>query len=401
MEPRIIKSAELYRTYLAEVERLVTEDPLPGTVEGDRLELLAKLVEDYERERFKFDRPDPVDAIAFRMKEQGLKQKDLAPLLGGKNRVSEVLSRKRPLTLAMVRALTDALKIPAELLIQEPEGTGYEARSELHEDEIPMSYMVKSGWFGDDDTTRLTTGAIVQRYLKPERGPPYLRRTTTFGATPRTNKQNLRMWVSKVRELAYASSATRGVCKPNTLNEGFLSYVAGLSWSERGPILARDFLAEKGIALVFLPALPHTKLDGAAMVDRDGAPIVGLTVRHDRLDNFWFTLLHELVHVWKHLPDKDTAITDESIEEGRDDDAKEVEANRLARDIFIPRAIWQRSEAFLRPSVQSIRELADTLHISPAIVAGRLRHEKTGYGAFSRLVGSRQVRILFPDVKWI
>lgn len=401
MEPRIIKTEDQYRAYLAEVERLVTDDPLPGTADGDRLELLAKLVEDYEKERFKFRRPDPIEAIAFRMEEQGLKQKDLAPLLGGKNRVSEVLSRKRPLTLAMVRALTHTLKIPAALLIGEPEGTEQIVDADLSEEDIPVSYMAKSGWFGEDEVTRLTTGAIVQKYLKPELGPLYLRRTITFGATPKTNKSNLKFWVSRVRKLAEESRTTRGAWKADTLNEEFLRYVAKLSWSEQGPRLAKDFLAEKGIALVLLPAFPHTKLDGAAMLDAQGAPVVGLTVRHDRLDNFWFTLLHELVHAWKHLPDKDTAITDESIEEAHEDDAKETEANRIARDIFIPRTVWKRSEAFLRPNAQSIHELADKLHISPAIIAGRLRYEKAGYGAFGKLVGSKQVRKLFPDIKWI
>ena len=121
IEPRIIKTEEQYRAFLAEVERLAGDDPAPATSDGDRLELLAKLVEDYEKERFKFERPDPVEAILFRMEEQGLRQKDLAPILGGKNRVSEVLSRKRPLTLAMVRALHESLRIPAELLVREPE----------------------------------------------------------------------------------------------------------------------------------------------------------------------------------------------------------------------------------------------------------------------------------------
>ena len=120
IEPRIIKTDERYRATLAEVERLAGDDPAPGTPDGDRLELLAKLVEDYEKERFKFERPDPVEAILFRMQEQGLRQKDLAPILGGKNRVSEVLSRKRPLTLGMVRALNESLNIPAELLVREP-----------------------------------------------------------------------------------------------------------------------------------------------------------------------------------------------------------------------------------------------------------------------------------------
>lgn len=120
MEIRIIKTKQQYRRYLEEVDRLVSLDPDPRSAEGGRLELLAKLVQDYEKERFKFRRPDPVEAILFRMEQQGLRQKDIADLVGGKNRASEVLSRKRPLTLAMVRALHEKLGIPSELLIQEP-----------------------------------------------------------------------------------------------------------------------------------------------------------------------------------------------------------------------------------------------------------------------------------------
>jgi HTH-type transcriptional regulator/antitoxin HigA len=127
MDLKLVKSESQYRAYLAEVERLASDDPPLGTPEGDRLELLAKLVEDYEKECFRFDRPDPVSAIRFRMEEQGLRQKDLAPILGGKNRVSEVLSHKRPLTLQMVRALSESLRIPAELLIREPQAPRYGA----------------------------------------------------------------------------------------------------------------------------------------------------------------------------------------------------------------------------------------------------------------------------------
>ena len=120
MEPRIIKTDEQHRRYLAEIEKLAARDPKLESAEGGRLELLAKLVEDYEKARFMFRKPDPVDAILFRMEQQGLRQKDIAPLLGGKNRASEVLSRKRSLTLPMIRALYEKLDIPPALLIREP-----------------------------------------------------------------------------------------------------------------------------------------------------------------------------------------------------------------------------------------------------------------------------------------
>ena len=120
MDIRIIKTRQQFRRYLEEVDRLVALDPDPRTAEGARLELLAKLVEDYEKEHFTFGKPDPVEAILFRMEQQGLRQTDLAAIVGGKNRASEILSRKRPLTLAMIRALHEKLGIPSELLIQEP-----------------------------------------------------------------------------------------------------------------------------------------------------------------------------------------------------------------------------------------------------------------------------------------
>lgn len=398
MEPKIIKTNSEYRAYRAEVERLAAEDPLSGTPDSDRLELFAKLVEDYEKDHFPFERPDPISAIRFRMEEQGLRQKDLVPFLGGKNRVSEVLARKRPLTLAMVRSLNKNLHIPVELLVREPEPA--EPFADSIEESIPLPYLRQTGWFSRDDAARQTASSVVERYLKPDHGPLYLRRTITYGATPKTNKTNLRLWIGRVRELANESRSQRGRWQPGTLNQEFLGYVSRLGWSERGPRLAQEFLSEKSIALIIVPALPKTELDGAAMLDEEGAPIIGLTVRFDRLDNFWFTLLHELAHAWKHLPERDIAITDESVENERDDDPVETEANRLARDALIPRTVWKRSEAFLRPSIETFHALADKLHISPAIVAGRLRRETSGYSAFSQLVGHRQVRRLFPEVSW-
>jgi HTH-type transcriptional regulator / antitoxin HigA len=118
MEIRIVKTDRQYRSYLAIIGKLIAADPDPRSAAGARLELLAKLVEDYEKVRFPLEKPDAVDAIQFRMEQQGLRQKDLAQLLGGKNRASEVLSRKRPLTISMIRALSRHLHIPAELLVR-------------------------------------------------------------------------------------------------------------------------------------------------------------------------------------------------------------------------------------------------------------------------------------------
>lgn len=124
---RIIKTRAQHQAALAEIVRLARLDPTAESSDGLRLELLAKLVEDYEKARFLFAKPDPVDAILFRMEQRGLRQKDVARALGGKNRASEVLTRKRPLTLPMIRALHEELDIPTELLVREP-GAVYRVR---------------------------------------------------------------------------------------------------------------------------------------------------------------------------------------------------------------------------------------------------------------------------------
>ena len=111
----VIHNAKQHRAALARIEQLWSAKP--GTSAHDTLELLALLVDDYERRTFPMDSPDPVSAIAFRMEQSGLAPKDLVPVLGSRARVSEVLSGKRRLSLAMVRRLYDVLHIPMEALI--------------------------------------------------------------------------------------------------------------------------------------------------------------------------------------------------------------------------------------------------------------------------------------------
>jgi len=110
-----IKTERDYRTALKEIERLW--DAKPNTLRGDRLEVLVTLVEAYEQRHYKVEPPDPVEAIKFRMEQLGLKSSDLAKILGGRSRVSEVLNRKRKLTVDMMRSLRRRLDIPAESLL--------------------------------------------------------------------------------------------------------------------------------------------------------------------------------------------------------------------------------------------------------------------------------------------
>ncbi len=115
-ELRPIRNEEDYQAALVDLERLW--GARNGTPEGDRLDVLATLIDAYEAQHFPMDAPDPIEAILFRLEQQGLTRKDLEPILGSRNRVSEVLNRKRGLSLDMIRKLHERLDIPAEVLIR-------------------------------------------------------------------------------------------------------------------------------------------------------------------------------------------------------------------------------------------------------------------------------------------
>ena len=119
MDIRPIHTKADHKATLNEISVLMESDPEPGTQDGDRLDILVTLVQAFEAKHTPISAPDPVEAIKFRMEQSGLSVKDLEPLIGKSNRVYEVLSRKRPLTLAMIRRLHQALGIPAEVLIAE------------------------------------------------------------------------------------------------------------------------------------------------------------------------------------------------------------------------------------------------------------------------------------------
>jgi HTH-type transcriptional regulator/antitoxin HigA len=117
MNIKLIKTEEDYENALARLEEIF-DSPL-GSEEGDELEILGMLIEKYEDEHYPIGPADPIEAIKFRMEQMGMKQKDLAEIIGYKSRVSEILNRKRKLTLEMIRKLHTSLKIPTEILIRE------------------------------------------------------------------------------------------------------------------------------------------------------------------------------------------------------------------------------------------------------------------------------------------
>ena len=160
-----------------------------------------------------------------------------------------------------------------------------------------------------------------------------------------------------------------------------------------GPRLACEKLEEKGVAVIIEQHLDQTHLDGAAMLGIDGRPLIGLTLRHNRLDNFWFTLFHEIGHVLKHLSTETPAILDMDIDQKKTSKV-EAEADRFALDRLIPPDVWRDQLMQLR-NADEIRAAAKRLCVSPAVIAGCLRREANDYRAHRTLVGYKEVKPLF------
>jgi HTH-type transcriptional regulator/antitoxin HigA len=193
----------------------------------------------------------------------------------------------------------------------------------------------------------------------------------------------LKAWHMCVLRQARAISVTRAY-KHGTITPDWLRELAKLSAFDEGPKLAREYLARHGITLVIEKHFKRTFLDGAAMLDGD-RPIVALTLRHDRLDNFWFALLHELAHVAKHLTSESSMFIDDL--DRSNPEKVETEADAMAEEALIPEKSWRTAKVRQTVLSEDAIAFADEIGVHPAIVAGRLRHEEKNFRLLSHLIG--------------
>ncbi|WP_438947043.1 helix-turn-helix domain-containing protein [Sediminibacterium sp.] len=173
------------------------------------------------------------------------------------------------------------------------------------------------------------------------------------------------------------------------ITERWINTLAHLSCETDGPVKAVDFLKNSGIRFVIEPQLEGTFLDGAALLLDNKEPIIAMTLRHDRLDNFWFVLFHEIAHIHLHLSDSLTVIFDDLDVKI---DGIEHEADEFSLNALIPNSVWKKSLVRFNPSKEAIINQAKTLKIHPALIAGRIRRESGRYYQFSDLIGQGEVR---------
>lgn len=390
----VIKTQAQYEEALAKLESLMECDPEPETKDAEELELLSVLIEAYERTHFPISAPDPIEAIRFRMEQEGLRQKDLAPYIGSRSKVSEVLSRKRPLTLSMIRALHEGLGLPADILVRESDPPPYGA-GDVDWSRFPIGEMIRRNWIDADPKDRERAAEVVRAWFfqlpKPQIECALLRQSRHVRAARDTDDYALAAWTARILIRA-AQQPLEAKYVPGTVTESFLRTVAQLSWSDTGPLLAREYLENHGICLVVEKHLPHTYVDGAAIIC-DG-PVIALSLRYDRLDNFWFSLMHELAHLALHEgTELRTFYDDLDVVDGRDDE--ESAADGMASEALIPDDVWAESPVSQLRSAPAVRQLAQQLHVHPAVVAGRVRRSTNNYRILNQLVGHRDVRRLF------
>ena len=398
MVAKLIKTEEDYKQALDRIHGLM--DAKAGTAEADELELIAKLVSDYEEEEFPIGLPDPIEAIKFRMEQAGLKQKDLVPYIGSRSKVSEVLRWKRPLSLTMMRSLHEGLGIPAEVLLQEEGVSLPDEVPGLDWAKFPLRDMLKLGWFPDFKGTPARARDAAEKLMRPlldhmvSQGLQAILQRQSPRLGPKCDPYALLAWRARVVYLASAQSPAENVRR--RVDRDFIRRLVALSPSPDGPRWAKEYLSDYGIHLVVVQHLPRTYLDGAATVLASGNPLVALTLRHDRLDNFWFSLCHELAHVALHLDRSGDFFLDDLEQKG---DAVEDEADKFAAEALIPLGVWRKAPARSTADPKDVRRLANRLGVHPAIVAGRIRWERNDYTLLRPLVGSRQVRKHFaPDL---
>lgn len=400
MKPKIIRTEADYEAALQRIDSLMDSDPAPTSGEGEELELLSLLVERYEDEKYPMDLPTPVEAIRFRMEQQGLKNKDLIPFIGSPSKVSEVLSGQRSLSLTMIRNLAQGLGIPAEVLIGKAGAELDPNDPALQGHRFPIAEMVKRRWFAGFSGTVAEARAQAADLLtafsaalgKDALQPAFNRQHVRSGS--KTDPYALAAWRIHITSLALRQSLP--AYKEGTVTATFLRELVRLSYLDRGPKLAEEFLTKNGVRFVMAAHLPKTFLDGAALRLPDGSPLVALTLRHDRLDNFWFTLCHELAHVALHLDRQDTEGFYDDLDETKRDRC-EQEADEMAQESMIPKKLWQSSGLRQRATVAAVVKFADELRINPAIPAGRVRFERKNFALLNDLVGNGKVRPLFPE----
>lgn len=334
---------------------------------------------------------------------RGFTQRELAERLNLKEQQVQRYEHERYRTANLERlsAIADALSIEVNIVLQMATSEGGQA---LHESrsfdpaKLPIREMKRRGWLDEfaresgqlSDSDAERARKFIAEYHGAE-GHALHRKNVRSGST--LDEYALLAWKSRVLQKARRSYSTQFTYEP--LDAAFVREIVELSQERTGVVESIHALRSRGVIVVFEPHLKGTHLDGAAMLLDGSVPVIGLTLRHDRLDNFWFTLLHEIGHVvcHRHQGLRDGFFDDNSA---FSEDALEAEADEFAENALIPSEAWKASFVRFTKSAQEVQQFAKRFKVGDAVVAGRIRRER-GYHLFREFIGSGCVRELISD----
>lgn len=333
---------------------------------------------------------------------QGWKQKDLARKLGLQEQAIQrwESERYRNINLANYMKVARALALGFTANFQSNELSKWLPPPDLNQSEVQkvLKHARNHGWLEDPDSDEKDGTKRLIRYVSEHvgrYGTPSLLRT---GINVKDHSEDwvLLSWKAQVTRRAERTIENERLSY-RPLDVSWLKQLAKLSEKVDGPLQAQALLKEHGIVLVIERNIPGMEVDGAAFLV-ENIPVIGLTLRRDALDNFWFTLMHEVAHVILHHRTGLASGFFDDVEHAEVDEF-EQEANKFASDLLIPEELWSRSPARIAKTPAPIENLAKQLSIAPAIIYGRIRFERKNYTIFSDKIGRGAVRKLFlPEV---
>lgn len=326
---------------------------------------------------------------------RGLSQKDLARKLGLREQAIQrwEAERYRTITLTNYQKVAQTLGVRWQLVEDTPLTEKWGLSYDINRDDLTKvaRHAQTHGWLISDSNSEENAVATLVRHIGDHvirYGTPTLLRTG-LRKNDRPENWSMLAWKAQITRRAEKIIADKRL-RYRPIDVSWLVDLVRLSPLEDGPIRACNLLSEHGIVLVVEPQITGMSLDGAAFLV-DDIPVIGMTLLRDTLDNFWFTLLHEVAHIVLHYR---TGLSSGFFDDFSETqmDGFEDEANQFAGSLLIPEEAWARSPARISKVPDPIRRFAENMMIHPAIVFGRIRKERGDYSIFSNYIGRGAVR---------
>jgi HTH-type transcriptional regulator / antitoxin HigA len=339
---------------------------------------------------------DPGIALVVARIARELTQKELARKLGLKEQQVQryEADRYRSISIANFQRVASVLGVRWDMKFSDWMGSGWNIAGDVSATDIKkiVKHGRSNGWFEEEEQLKSEDSfEYLQRYVSDhiiKYGAPSLLRTG-LSVEPHSNDLFLVAWKARVTRRAEAIIEKSHI-EYRSLDIGWLADLTKLSEYDDGPKRAREFLLLQGIVMIAESQIPGMKVDGAAFLV-NGVPVIGLTLRRDSIDSFWFTLFHEVAHVLLHFRTGLATGFFDDMDFG-DLDEIEKEANEFASNILIPEEKWKRSPARIANSITVVEKFAKDLEIHSAIVFGRIQKERSNYATFSDKIGRGLVR---------